>query len=565
MDKWAKPEKQKRLYDKFLEQGFSSRIVSSELSAIEFLNKNYKRVIELQKDFAENASLESSLMLAQSYCATGQFDEALPCCARVLAKSPQNRTALELCALANEKLGDDKKALLIQEKLMALPGGNTQWRRDQAFHAGQLYENQNQKDNAVRAYEKNISDYPDDIRNYERAASICMADRNWKRAEGLLENAVKLTHATPSLHKMLAQSFAAQGNRINAIAQYKQYLSMAPQDSTAWNELGTVLFEQEHYAEAREVLQKATTLMPHNFMCFSMLGSCCMKIGTLSDAIVPLEKAHAINRSDIPVIANLAQCYRSIEDKRKQVAVLLEWVSAEPQNVKVLKECGDLLLVDQRTREAVTMLESACSLDSTDASVHLLLAKGYDKLGKAGAVLAHLEKAVAYDSTNADIQYEMGRFFNVRKQFSRAQPYLQKAIALDSLHAAAHYEYSCLLRAQKNFSWAFKNAQAAAQCEPYNTTYLMQQVQTAYLCGKKDYAFGIIQSLYAKDRSSLEIMQWAGLLYKECGSVDSAKRILEKAVSMNSSCASCSKDSGTFIGAKQITKKQLTHMRNHLQ
>jgi Flp pilus assembly protein TadD, contains TPR repeats len=540
----GKTGKAKELYDKFLGQGFSSQSVNAELAAIEFMNKNYKRVIDLQKDLVGKASLEQALMLAESYCATGQFDEALPWCARVLDKSPDNRKALELCALANEKLGDTKKALLIQQKLMGLPGGSAQWRQDQAFHAGQLYEDQNQKDLAIRAYEKNINDFPDDMRNYERAAAVCMADKKWKHAEGLLENAVKLTGATPLMRKMLAQSFAAQGNRINAVAQYKQYLSLSPEDSATWNELGTVLFEQEHYAEAKEVLQKATTLMPRNFSCFSLLGSCCMKTGTMAEAIVPLEKAHAINRNDVQVMTNLSQCYRSTDDKKKQIALLLEWMIAEPQNVKVLKDCGELLLGDGRTREAVGVLENACSADSIDVYVHVLLAKGYDKLGKPGPQLAHLEKAIAYDSSNADIQYEMGRFFNARKQYSRAQPYLEKAVALDSLNAAAHYEYSCLLRAQKKFALACDNAQAAAQCEPYNTIYLMQQVQTAYLCGKKDIAFTIIQALYAKDPSSLEILQWAGLLFKECGSVETAKQILEKAVSMGSSCASCYKNLG---------------------
>ena len=54
----GKMEKAKELYDKFLALGFTNRNVSSELSAIEFSNKNYKRGIEMQKAFAENASLE---------------------------------------------------------------------------------------------------------------------------------------------------------------------------------------------------------------------------------------------------------------------------------------------------------------------------------------------------------------------------------------------------------------------------------------------------------------------------------------------------------------------------
>jgi len=65
----------------------------------------------------------------------------------------------------------------------------------------------------------------------------------------------------------------------------------------------------------------------------------------------------------------------AIDEKKKRITLLLEWASAEPQNVKVLKECGELLLADQRTRDAVNMLENACALDSTDAHIHGLLAK----------------------------------------------------------------------------------------------------------------------------------------------------------------------------------------------
>ena len=45
----GRSEKAKGLYNEFLDLGFVSQSVTAELSKIEFLNKNYKRVIELQK------------------------------------------------------------------------------------------------------------------------------------------------------------------------------------------------------------------------------------------------------------------------------------------------------------------------------------------------------------------------------------------------------------------------------------------------------------------------------------------------------------------------------------
>jgi len=551
----GKTDKAKALYDKYLEEGFTSPLVNEELSALEFKNKNYKRVIELQNG-GDDVSLETALNLAESYCALGQFDEALPRLSCVLAKNPNNRKALELSALAHEKLGDDKNAVALQQKLVSLSSGSGK-QKDYAFHVGQLFEDQNQKDKAIGTYEKNIRDYPDDIRNYKQAAGIFMADRNWSAAQALLEKALQLPGAPAALRKMLAQSMAAQGNRINAIAQYKSYLSTSAADSSALGELGSVCFEEEHYAEAKDALIKATTLMPKNVECLQLLGSCCLKLKIPAEAVSPLEKAHAISKNNVQIMADLAQCYGSVDDNKKQAALLLEWAGVEPQNFKVLKECGELLLKNQRTREAAGVLENACSLDSTDARVHFLLAKTYEKLGKPAAVFQHLEKAVRYGPDNGETQFAMGKLLNENRQYSNARPYLQKAIALDSLNAAAHFEYSCLLRAQKDFPSAFEHADFAARHEPYNTVYLMQEVQTAYLSGKKDQALEIIKPLFVKNQNSLEIVQWAGLLYKECGGIDSAKLILEKAIAMSSSCASCYKNLGDIYRGESNYEKAI--------
>ena len=552
----GKADKAKALYDKYLEEGFTSPLVNEELSTLEFKNKNYKRVIELQNGDAAAVSLEMALNLAESYCALGQFDEALPRLSAVLAKNPNNRKALELSALAHEKLGDDKNAVALQQKLVLLSSGSGK-QKDYAFHVGQLFEDQNQKDKAIGTYEKNIRDYPDDIRNYKQAAGIFMADRNWSAAQALLEKALQLPAAPLALRKTLAQSMAAQGNRINAIAQYKSYLSTFAADSLALGELGSVCFEEEHYAEAKEALIKATTLMPKNVECLQLLGSCCLKLKIPAEAVSPLEKAHAISKNNVQIMADLARCYGNVDDNKKQAALLLEWAGIEPQNFKVLKECGELLLKNQRAREAAGVLENACSLDSTDARVHFLLAKTYEKLGKPSAVFQHLEKAIRYEPDNGETQFAMGKLLNENRQYSNARPYLQKAIALDSLNGAAHFEYSCLLRAQKDFPSAFEHADFAARHEPYNTVYLMQEVQTAYLCGKKDLALEIIKPLYAKNQNSLEIVQWAGLLYKECGGIDSAKLILEKAIAMSSSCASCYKNLGDIYRGESNYEKAI--------
>ena len=78
----------------------------------------------------------------------------------------------------------------------------------------------------------------------------------------------------------------------------------------------------------------------------------------------------------------------------------------------------------------------------------------------------------------------------------------------------------------------------------------MQQVQTAYLCGKKDFAFGISKPCMLTTGLHWRFCNGPDSCFKECGSVDSAK-ILEKAVSMSSSALPAIETSVTFIEARK--------------
>ena len=529
----------KKAYAEYIEKYGADPRAVSRLAILEYGDKYYGRVVDLLTKIPLQVASQEQLcmVLAESHNELGQYDKSVALLSQ--PKYQKNRRALELLAFSSQRLHDYSTSLSCYERLLAFPPAEK--KTEYVFRMGQVYEEMGQKDKAMQCYQKNLAEYPPDLRTYERLAALLLQERLFQPAQQLLEKAVGLPGATPVFKKMFGQCFAEQGNRLAAVTWYHQYLEAVPADSTAWCELGSVYFQQEHYQEAVEALKKSIALQPQNAECLIMLGTCYSRLNELDSAVGPLETARTINKYDIRALSQLAAYYRMKRDSKNIYGVLKDWTIADPKNSQPKFELGDMYIWDQKYREAIPVLEGACGLDSTNAQAQLSLAKAYEKIGNETGRLQHLKTAVTYGSGNADAQYEYGRFYAARNQFTYARPFLAKAISLDPNKVAAHFEYGRLLLALGEKDSALEHFNICRQAEPDNTAYLLQFAQAAHDVGKKEVALEYIVKALSRDSANTEILQWAGILYRECGYDDTAKQILLKAVTLDKDCASCYK------------------------
>jgi tetratricopeptide (TPR) repeat protein len=480
------------------------------------------------------------MMMAESHFAIGQFDETVALLKG--SKSAGTKRGLELCSIANEKMGDYQAALDCSTKLAALSYDRKH--QEYELRIARLYEELGQGDKAVRCYEQILSDHPDDASVTQRLAALAIGMRNYHRAQQLLQKAVALPGAPIELKKMLAQSLTAQGNRMPAINWFKLYLETAPNDTRAWYELGTAYYEQEHYAEAIEALKKSVALEPKNEECLATLGACYVQTKDLSLAAETLEKARTINKSNLRVLPILAECYRAQNDTKKLMAVLRDWAVTQPKNAASRFELGDLYIRTQNYRDALPYLQSACDLDSQDAKIHVALAKCFEKGGNDAAMLGHLKRALICSPSNAEAQFEFGKYLSTRNQRVTARQYFAKSVAGDSNNAAAQFEYGKLLCAQGDRDSAYVHLLAAVQLDPFNADYLVQFADVAYTTNNKNIALDMMRTALRRDSLNPAFLQWAGILYKELASTDTARQLLLKAIVHGKSCASCFKNLG---------------------
>jgi tetratricopeptide (TPR) repeat protein len=528
----------KAAFDRYLDK-HSDRQVMAKLAAVEFALRNYARVVDLAKQIPGLVASQESLtmIVAESQYAIGAFDEVVALLPA--AKLVRNRHAIELVAASSEKMGDFKSALSLYEKLSSL--SSDAQRKKISMTIAMLYENMGLKAKAAKEYERIIMEYPADLAGYECLARIYMTDCQWRQARTLLEKASAFSDATPKVMKMLAQCLAEEADRVAAVNQYRQYLARVPADSAAWCELGSVYFEQEHYADAIDALKKAVAIMPKNTECLMLLGECYMKNGDTRSAIAPFEQCRQIRKNNVVALTQLAKCYRGTSDDGKLLSVVKDWATFDPRNIAAQNELAEIYIRGQKWRDAIPVLESALGLDGTNVRANLLYAKACEKTANENGRFGHLRTAYQYGPDDANVLYELGAAYAGRNQYGAARPLLAKAVSIDPMNAQAHFEFGRVLENSGDKNGAFEHLSTAAQLDPFNTAYLAEFAKVAYSAGKTDVAFDYIKTALSRDSTQFELLQWAGIMYKEAGSVDIAKRLLLKAVVRSATCASCCK------------------------
>lgn len=553
--KLGKTVEARRCYTQFLDARCSDPRVNVNCAAIEYDLKNYSRVIELLKALApEFASDEKTLMiLAESYFTTGNYAAVSPLMSRVAARNPRNARAFELAALAGEKAGNLAEALRMYESFLALPA--TPKHRDYAFHAGDLCDKQGLIQQATNRFEQNVRAYPDDIRNYERLASLEFSAQDWTSVEPVLSKAVTFKDAKPVMLKMLAETYRALRRTDESVKWFQQYLVMVPADSTAWMELGSLLYNQKNYARAVAPLREAAKFMPKKYECAMMLGTACYEAGFYADAAKPLWAALAMKPAETSLLDILAKSYRTVKDSANLITVLQKWVALDAQSFDLRIELGGLLLAAKRTDEAVAVLQAASRIDQSSSKAYKLLARAFELKGDEGNRLANLTAVIFAVPKDADAHYELARFYLAKGQESKAEPYLKAAIQLSPAQSRARLDYGKLLVRAGKPADAFPFLEDAAKLEPDEPQTHAYLAYAASLTGKTQYALGEADIAIGKGAKDETILYLASQVYDRADQTVKAKQYLRDALTLDEKCVECYEALGASY-SKEANYKQ---------
>lgn len=541
-------EKAKWAYNFYLGKGQASQDINVRLARLEAGGGNDEAVVKLLSNTMVKDELQPSeqILLAHSLMATEKPNEALPQLLKVIEAQPDNAAAIELAALAAEKLGDYEQTIVLLKKFLKV-ASSADARSRQAFRIAELYERINDKGSALEWYQKNIADYPLDIHNYQRRAELCFARRDWECARVTLEAGVVLANAPAQMRRQLAQTYEELGQKDNALNAYSLYNMQAGGDSAALYALGKLLYTKKEYEKALGPLHQAQTLMPKNFEVAFMLGQSYRLLAKAPQAIDAFVAARSLNSKDLRVIGALVELYRKVQDYQNLVVTLREWVYLDEQNVDVAIQLGEALIKLHNTTEAVRILESASRKRMQDAQLHRTLMQVYASIGDERSWLDHLKAALSCDANKADLYYELGMFLIRKEKPTEAVDNLRKAVELQPSLTKARYEYGRLLRSLNNTRQAYDQLAECVKRDGYNSDYLIALSQAAFGIGNKEEAIRTIKLALQRNEKSVTALSLAGYYYNDARQTDSAKVYLKRALKLDDGCATCHEHLGDAL------------------
>lgn len=177
-----------------------------------------------------------------------------------------------------------------------------------------------------------------------------------------------------------------------AKASFKMVADAQPQNFEAWTNIGTILFEQREYADAKVAYEKAIQANPNYEDSILGLAKCIQNLVISNESVLAL-KEHAERLKTPKVFTELARAYRLLGDKQQ-----------------VVHYAGLAMKVEDILGEAHKLYYDSCKIESVDdleplkkalenqeltsfarINMHFSMSKGLDALGEYKQSLEHLD------------------------------------------------------------------------------------------------------------------------------------------------------------------------------
>lgn len=204
-----------------------------------------------------------------------------------------------------------------------------------------------------------------------------------------------------------------------AIVQLNHAAELTPDNAALYSNLGSVYIDMgdpKHFSEAEKILQKSIALGP-SYPAYANLGYLYIQQQKYAEAADVVEKALQLNDKDYVTWGNLALAYAGLKNKEKagkaldrEITLLEQAARDNPRDATLQSQLGLLCAKKKLREEAISRIQSALVLSPDDPNVLANVGEAYEDLGDRVQALKYVEKslqkgyALASLKTNPDLQ-----------------------------------------------------------------------------------------------------------------------------------------------------------------
>lgn len=330
-----------------------------------------------------------------------------------------------------------------------------------------------------------------------------------------------------------------------AVALYRRALRIRP----SWDEghwyLGTMLYEQQKYADARAAFAQLLRAQPSHAGAMALTGLCAFALGEHDAALRALLKARLLNIQQTPELADVVRYHAGILLTRfgefeAGNRILIELPAGGMESPRVVEAFGLNLL-------RMPMLPAEIP---ADASVRVTLA------GQAGVAVATrqtaqaatiLERLVAEYPSTPNVHYAWGTFL-LPSEPQRAIEEWRRELEVSPGHVAARLQLAAELLKQGDPAAARPYAEAAVQVAPQEFAPRLALGQVLLGLGDTAGAVGELETGVTLAPSSAQAHYLLAIAYARAGRPKDAER--ERATFTKLSNSSPAAAAGATTSAK---------------
>jgi serine/threonine protein kinase/tetratricopeptide (TPR) repeat protein len=263
-------------------------------------------------------------------------------------------------------------------------------------------------------------------------------DKYWsEKAVEAAKQAARLNDKLPEVHVALGSAYAATGQNVQAIAEHKRALDLAPNSDGAYRRLGNAYKANGQKEEALQALEKAVEINPYYWNNLAALGKAYFAFGESDKAVKVFLQIIQLEPDNPAGYNNLGGVYLNLGRFEESIPVFQKSLQIQPSG-DTYSNLGTAFFYLKRYSEALPMFEKAVEMSPEDETNMGNLADGYRLAGNRDRAQATYEKAIrlAYkelrvNPRNASVVGNLALYYAKNGNPQQAKEFVSKARAID--------------------------------------------------------------------------------------------------------------------------------------
>ncbi len=315
--------------------------------------------------------------------------------------------------------------------------------------------------------EQGLQLLPEDTSIRRRLLDEYKAQKRWKRAASMLEQAVE-KDADEELLAELLEVYAAMSSKTKVISVLKKLIKLDPEDLGSRLQLAELLEKSgKNKSAIREYEELAKRVDKKDRLpIYKSLGYLYSKRGKNQKAISYYLKAAKSDKKDANLYYNISYLYEKTKQNDKAIRYLEKAVSLNKKDMDSRLVLADKFFRKGELKKAEKYVSAVLKKKPSSLKALFLKARIVEKKGKGDELKKVYEKIYALDKKNATVIYNLGVLHYEKGELKSSLSYFLKYSKKNPKDPAVHELIFDIYKRRNNEKAAFKEARTLVELKP---------------------------------------------------------------------------------------------------